>query len=302
MPTKPSSLPPSSQPFFSRQELALLVITVIWGTTFLIIRYALEFCGPLFFVALRFTFASVAMGLISITSLPKLTGRELFAGIVIGVAVFGGYTLQTVGLQYITASKSAFITAAYVPAVPLLQWLITRRPPGRLMLAGVCCAFAGLILLAGPDGVSLGYGVGEIVTVLSALSISIEILLISFFARNVDTRRITVIQVVVVAVAAYALMPVMGETIPPFSWTVLLSALVLGVASGVIQFVMNWAQKSVPATKATLIYAGEPVWAGIFGRMAGERLPHTALLGGVLVVVGVIVSSLKRRGKRADEG
>lgn len=287
----------SPQPFFSRQEVALVIITVIWGTTFLIIRHALQLSGPLFFVALRFTFASAVMGLISFSSLSKLTGRELFAGIVIGVAVFGGYTLQTVGLQYITASKSAFITAAYVPAVPLLQWLITRRFPGRLMLVGVCCAFAGLILLAGPDGVSLGYGVGEVVTVLSALSISIEILLISFFARDVDTRRITVIQVVVVAVAAYALMPVMGEAIPPFSWTVVLSALVLGVASGAIQFVMNWAQKSVPATKATLIYAGEPVWAGIFGRMAGERLPHTALLGGVLVVAGVIVSSVKRKRK-----
>lgn len=295
----PPSLPPP--PFFSRQELALLVITVIWGTTFLIIRHTLQLSGPLFFVALRFTFASVAMGLISFSSLSKLTGRELFAGLVIGAAVFGGYTLQTVGLQYITSSKSAFITAAYVPLVPLLQWLITRRPPGRLMLMGVCCAFVGLILLAGPDGVSLGYGMGEVVTVLSALSISFEILLISFFARDVDARRITVVQVVVVAVAAYALMPVMGESIPPFSWTVLLSALVLGLASGVIQFVMNWAQKSVPATKATLIYAGEPVWAGIFGRMAGERLPHTALLGGALVVAGVIVSRLKRRGQNTSE-
>lgn len=292
------SSPSSPSPFFSRQELALVLITVIWGTTFLIIRHTLQFSGPLFFVGLRFSFAVLAMGMISFSSLPKLTGRELFAGIAIGLAVFGGYTLQTVGLQYITASKSAFITAAYVPAVPLLQWLFTRRPPGAMMLLGVCLAFVGLVLLAGPDGVSLGYGVGEIVTMLSALSISVEILLISFFARDVDTRRITAVQVAVVAVAAFALMPVMGETVPAFSWTLVISALVLGLASGIIQFVMNWAQKSVPPTKATLIYAGEPVWAGIFGRIVGERLPHTALLGGALVVLGVIVSSLKRRKKQ----
>ena len=62
------------------------------------------------------------------------------------------------------------------------------------------------------------------------------------------------------------------------------------------QFIINWI-----SPLATLIYAGEPVWAGIFGRMAGERLPHTALLGGVLVVLGVIVSSVRRRKRMTDE-
>lgn len=285
----------------SRQEIALVLITIIWGATFLIIRNALLYTGPLFFVALRFCFATALMSMVSFSVLPKLTGRELFAGLMIGLAVFGGYTLQTFGLQYITASKSAFISAAYVPLVPVLQWLVLRRSPGRAMWTGIVLAFVGLILLAGPDGVSLGYGAGELFTVLSALSIAIEILLISFFARDVDTRRITVIQVAVVMAAAFALMPVVGETIPVFSWTLVWSAAGLGVASGLIQFIMNWAQKSVSPTRATLIYAGEPVWAGIFGRMAGERLPHTALLGGVLVVLGVIVSSVRRRKRMTDE-
>ncbi|MCY1430213.1 hypothetical protein D9M71_461550 [compost metagenome] len=70
-------------------------------------------------------------------------------------------------------------------------------------------------------------------------------------------------------------------------------AVALGLASALIQFVMNWAQRVVDPSRAAIIYAGEPVWAGIIGRIAGERLPVIALLGGALVVLGVLVSELK---------
>jgi drug/metabolite transporter (DMT)-like permease len=89
-----------------------------------------------------------------------------------------------------------------------------------------------------------------------------------------------------------------GEAVPPFNWTVVLSACGLGAMTALIQFVMNWAQRSVSPTRATLIYAGEPVWAGIIGRIAGERLPSTALVGGLLVVAAVIVSEIEFKRKK----
>jgi drug/metabolite transporter (DMT)-like permease len=79
---------------------------------------------------------------------------------------------------------------------------------------------------------------------------------------------------------------------------VVLSACGLGAMTALIQFVMNWAQRSVSPTRATLIYAGEPVWAGIIGRIAGERLPQTALVGGLLVVAAVIVSEIEFKRKK----
>ena len=89
-------------------------------------------------------------------------------------------------------------------------------------------------------------------------------------------------------------MPLVGEhNIPSFSWQLSILVLSLGLASALIQFVMNWAQRMVDPTRAAIIYAGEPVWAGVFGRIAGERLPLLALFGGFLVVLGVLVSELK---------
>ena len=81
----------------------------------------------------------------------------------------------------------------------------------------------------------------------------------------------------------------------------LASALGLGAASAVIQLAMNWAQKSVSPTRATLIYAGEPVWAGIVGRIAGERLPGLALLGGALIVLAVIISEWKPKAEAGQQ-
>jgi drug/metabolite transporter (DMT)-like permease len=149
------------------------------------------------------------------------------------------------------------------------------------------------VLLAGPEGSHIAFTLGEVLTVLSAVAFASEILLIGGFARSVDLRRVTVIQLLVTALIAFALMPVFDEGIPEFSWLLAACAGGMGLSSAVIQLAMNWAQKRISPTRATLIYAGEPVWAGVFGRLAGERLPVLALLGAALIVAGVVVSSLR---------
>jgi drug/metabolite transporter (DMT)-like permease len=240
------------------------------------------------------------VALFSWRHLRELTLFELKAGAFIGVAIMLGYGLQTVGLQSIPSSQSAFITALYVPFVPLLQWLVLGRRPGLMPSIGIMLAFTGLMLLSGPSGASFNFSPGEIATLISAVAIAAEIILISTYAGQVDVRRVTVVQLAVTSVLAFLMVVPTQEVIPGFSWLLLCSALGLGAASAAIQVAMNWAQKSVSPTRATLIYAGEPVWAGIVGRIAGERLPAIALVGAGLIVAAVIVSELKTKGKVAS--
>ncbi len=148
----------------SRQEALLIMITMFWGGTFLAVQYAVSLSGPLFFVGLRFATAALAVGLLSLRTLRGLTWLEVKAGVAIGVAIALGYGLQTWGLQTISSSKSAFITAMYVPLVPLLQWLCLGRMPGVMSCVGIVLAFIGLILLAGPENNLLALGVGEMIT------------------------------------------------------------------------------------------------------------------------------------------
>lgn len=287
---------------FSRQELALAAVTALWGATFLIIHIAMGHSGPLFFVGVRFLSAGVLLLLVFRREMRVLTREEGGAGAAIGAAIFLGYALQTWGLQTITSSQSAFITAIYVPLVPLLQWLVLKRRPQLMSWIGVALAFAGLVLLAGPNAAALRLSPGEIATVLSALAFAVEIILIGRFAGSVDSRRVTVVQLLAAGALAFVAMPVMGESVPVFSWVWVISAAGLGAASALIQLTMNWAQKTVSPTRATVIYASEPIWAGIIGRLAGERLPTQALLGAGFIVAGVLASQLrpalwrKRRG------
>jgi len=285
----------------SKAELVLVFITMLWGGTFLLVHNVMTVSGPMFFVGLRFAAAALFVGLVTARSLPGLTATELKAGVLIGVSIMLGYGLQTVGLQTISSSQSAFITALYVPFVPLLQWLVLGRRPGLMPSLGIGLAFAGLMLLAGPGGGSLQFSPGEIATLVSAVAIAAEIILISRYAGQVDVRRVTVVQLATASALSFMMVVPTQERLPDFSWLLLLSAVGLGAMSAVIQVAMNWAQKSVSPTRATLIYAGEPVWAGIVGRIAGERLPGVALLGGLLIVVAVVVSELKFRRRNQEQ-
>ncbi|WP_206244680.1 DMT family transporter [Novosphingobium terrae] len=290
---------PQRKSLFSPQELALIGITTLWGATFLIVHIAMAHAGPLFFVGLRFVTAGGLSLVIFRKTLMKVTAKELVAGTAIGVAIFLGYALQTYGLKTINSSTSAFLTALYVPMVPLLQWGVMRRLPRAMTWAGIALAFAGLVCLAGPNAFHVGLGRGEVATVVSAVAIAAEILLISQFAGSVDSTRITVVQLLAAGLLSFAMMPIAGEQIPAFSWIWCASAIGLGIASAMIQLTMNWAQRSVSPARATIIYAGEPVWAGLVGRLAGDRLPALALLGALLIVAGVIVSELKPRSDPA---
>lgn len=287
-------------PSLSRQEVALVVITMIWGGTFLVVHRAMAHSGPLFFVGLRFVVAAAVTLAVLRPAMSRLTRTELLAGAAVGVTIFLGYALQTIGLQTIPASQSAFITALYVPMVPLLQLAVFRTVPALAGWLGIGLAFAGLMLLAGPEAGHLSLDPGEVVTLVGAAAIAAEILLIGRYAPSVDSRRFTVVQLAVAGGLSLALMPVAGEAVPAFSWIWFTAALGLGAATALIQLTINWAQRTVSPVRATVIYAGEPVWGGVFGRIAGERLPALALVGALLIVAGVLVSEWRPRRTRAE--
>ena len=286
---------------FSKAECILVVITMIWGGTFLLVQHAMTVSGPMFFVGLRFAAAAIVVGFFSVRTLRGLTLFELKAGAFIGTSIMFGYGMQTIGLQTIPSSQSAFITALYVPCVPLLQWLVLGRRPGLMPSIGIMLAFTGLMLLTGPAGASLNFSPGEIATLICAIAVAAEIILIGAYAGQVDVRRVTVVQLATASLLSFLMVVPMGEALPGFSWLLVFSAVGLGLTSAVIQVAMNWAQQSVSPTRATLIYAGEPVWAGVIGRIAGERFPPIAMVGAALIVAAVIVSEMKTRNQREAE-
>ena len=153
MPTHFASSPRAAQ-------FALIFITMIWGSTFLAVQYALNFSSPMFFVGCRFAIAALAIFLISMKSMRGLTLKEILAGTAIGIVIAIGYGTQTIALQTILSSESAFLTALYVPLVPILMWVIFQKRPSLMTWLGTAFAFTGLVLLTGNgiSNISLSYG------------------------------------------------------------------------------------------------------------------------------------------------
>ncbi|WP_422643105.1 DMT family transporter [Zavarzinia sp.] len=275
--------------------LVLLGITAIWGATFLIIQTALTDSGPLYFQTLRYVVATVCLVAVSGRHLLGVTRLELFVGLATGVAVAVANGMQAVALQWIPSSTSAFLTALYVPLVPIGQWLFMRERPGNVALVGIVMAFVGMALLAGPDALDVEAGRGQILTILSTFIIAFEIVAIGAYAKRMDPRRVSAVQLVTVAVLTFGATGAAGEGIPAHTPLLLACAGGLGVATVMIHVAMYWAQRRLTPTRATLIYAMEPVWAGLIGRAAGERLPLAGLVGAALIVGSIAINALRFR-------
>lgn len=271
----------------------LVAATLVWGGSFVVTRQAVQGVAPLVFVGLRFGVAAMLVALFTRPALHRVTRTEWAAAGFITLAMFGGYAGQAWGMHLgLTAGQTAFISALYVPLVPLLQLAFLRRAPGRLIWLGLALAFAGLMLMAGPQG---GIAAGPGLLVLGgALSTAAEILLISRFARHVDVRRLAVMECAMLSALCLAVSLVSGAPLPVRAESWVGAGVLLGLGSAGLQLAVNWAQRHVPATRATLIYTLEPVWAAMFGLLIGERMGWPALAGAALILASLLIGGVRQ--------
>lgn len=278
-----------------RNTLLLVLVTMIWGSTFLVVKDTVKISGPFTFLAFSCSVGTLVLAIIFRKRLLHITRAEVFAGLLIGIFLFAGYALQTTGLQYTTVSKAGFLTGLYVPQVPLLSFLLLRQRPTFGAIIGVVCSLIGLILLSVNSTFNLVFGLGEVLLLGCSVAFALQIICISRFAPRVDAINLAIIQLALTAVLSFLAMSIMGETyrIPPL--VVWGAVLFMGVADiAFCLLIMNWVQQYVSSNRATLIYALEPMWAALFGYvLAGETLSLFAWIGCIFILLGMIVGGIR---------
>lgn len=279
----------------SRREAALVLVTLLWGGTFYAVQVALTWAAPFALVGVRFSIAAALLGAVLWWrgELQGLNRFELRAGVVLGFWVFMGFGLQTAGLQHIESSKSGFLTALYVPLVPLVLLLWKRQLPSAWAWLAIGLAVAGTYALTGANVDLSTFNVGDWLTVACALAFAMEIVLLGHYSKHCNPVRLAWVLVAVAAVLSWGTSAVLQEGRIDWAWPFVALIVVLACITAFVQFAMSWAQQAVPETRATLIYSMEPVWAALVGAIAGERLGLLGLLGGALIVVAVWVGKLK---------
>ena len=212
------------------------------------------------------------------------------AGAVCGAVLCGGYLFQTVGLQYVSSSVSAFITYLLVLIVPLLSAAVLRRPPTMPTIAGIVLAACGLYLL---NGAKLSLGKGELLTLGRAVCFAVHIILLAEFAPRYSSVRLNAVQLT--AVGAICLIPGLFTGGYDFPLSVWLAAIYTGVAASAVAFgFMVWAQRRVGPSRTALLLMLEPVFAAAAGAIAGDHLGLVGLTGAALILVGVLLAELRR--------
>lgn len=272
----------------------LVLVTMIWGSSFLIVQQTIRLAGPFTFLAIRFSIGALVLAVIFHKRLVQITRAEIITGSIIGLFLFATYALQTIGLEYITSSKAGFITGLYVPLVAILAVPLLRQKPTFGSMLGVIFSVAGLALISVNGSLRFSFGLGEFLVMGCAIAAALHIICISKFAPRVDAMNLALVQIALTAVLSLIAMPIAGEpfVLPPLPvWG---SALFMGVvATAFALAVMNRVQQFVSSTHATLIYALELVWVGLLGSLAGEHLSLFTWMGSGCIVLGMITSELR---------
>ena len=268
---------------------ALILVTAVWGITFVQVKDAVELYPLLAFLAIRYVIATAALAPIAVRRLGGFGREGLFAGAVLGGLIALGIGLQTAGLERTTVTSTGFITGLYVLFTPLLGLALFRTPIPRSLWAGVALALVGLALLS---GVPQGSGRGDLLVLISAFVQAFHIVMVERYANRFDVFALTFVQVAAAAVAFGAVSLVFEELTVPRGWTVWSALIVTGLFAVAFAYVVQvWAQRRVSATRIAIVFSLETVFAGLFGYLlAGDRLGALGFAGCAAIFAGIVVA------------
>lgn len=290
-----------------RGDLALVACAAGWGLTFPLIGDAVrDDVSPLLFVGIRFSIAALVLFPLAWWKGRIPRGRALRDGTLVGLFVFVGFATQTLGLQTLSAARSAFLTSFYVLFTPLLAVLLTRARPAGAVLLGLVLAFVGGVVITGAgDSLGGGLSVGDGLTLSCALAFAAQMVALSVMARRHGALSLALSQSVVTAVASLVLAPFAEELVLRPTGSAIFSLAFNGVvASALLLGLQAWGQRTTSASRAAVLFASEPLWATFFAFLIWREPPGPRdLPGGALILAGILVAELwpvARRRWRVD--
>ena len=276
-------------------EALLVWNALIWGATFVVVRSALAGISPLYFLALRFSLATVAL-LVLFRGVGKSARdwKSVGAGVLIGSLLFAGYLTQTLGLRLTSAPKSAFITGLCSVLVPVLAEVAYRIRPQVAEVAGLLVATVGMALMT-LNGSIGAISRGDLLTLACAFAFAAHIVTLGHYSGTVSFELLSVTQIATSAVWSWSLLWWMEK--PRVQWrpSVVCAILVTGLLATALAFTIQaWAQRYTTSTRTALIYMLEPVTAWLTSYfLTGEGLSGRAAAGAGLILGGVVLVEVK---------
>ncbi len=277
-----------------RSSLILLLLTLIWGTTFSAIKICLTYFSPVLFVGYRFLIASLVFMPLIGKFKSSLNRNSLLAGFVIGFTNFLAFVLQTIGLKFTSASNAAFITSLNVVFVYLIEHFTLREKPSKRLTLAVLFALTGTALSSLTENLTFGFG--DILIFICSIACAFQVVTISFFSKKFEVLPLTFVEILTTSLLSLVTGLLMGEEKGKFMFfpTVLMIYLAV-IATSLALSLQILGQRGVSATKAAIIYLLEPIFASFFAIIwLGETYSLRQVTGYFLILTALIITIPKK--------
>ena len=282
----------------------LVLTAAIWGFAFVVVKDSLDYIGAVYMIAIRYSIAALVMGLIFMKKWRLLDARYLRHGLLTGIFLFTAYTTQTIGCDYTTAGKNAFLTTVYVILIPLISWALYKKRPGWYVFVAAILSLTGIGLLALGTGDRAGLNLGDALTLVCGLFYALHIIWTAKYnGQGDDPLFLTLLQFIVCSLLGWIFAPIYDGAFPAAGLQnsrVILSMLYLGLFSTMLCFsLQNIGLKYVQSSLASLFLSFESVFGVLFSTLfLHEKLTLRMGIGCVLIFIAVVLAETKFEFKR----
>jgi len=282
----------------TKADISLLLISIIWGSSFALVKNVLDYIPSFAYISLRFIIASAVLVIMFRKRLGSMNRKTFLYGFILSLMLFGGVALQIVGLYYTTASNSAFITGLSVVMVPVISVFALKKKPGLNSIIGVILACAGLFFLSG--GLNFTFNIGDFLTLLCAICFALQIIFLDKFTGERDPMLLSILQISFIAVYSTGVWVVFEFKPFKINLAVIAVLFITGVLGSALAYsVQAVVQKYTTPTHAALIMSAEPVFGAIFALIIPdaqgnvETLTIKKVVGCTLILLGMLISEAK---------
>ncbi|MCI8388690.1 MAG: DMT family transporter [Clostridiales bacterium] len=277
-------------------KLALLAATLIWGSSFILVKDVVDTLPTCALLAIRFLSASVILSLVFTSRFKGFNKKYLLYGGITGVLLYTAYMLQTFGITDTTPGKNAFLTAVYCVMVPFMAWLFNKKRPDKynIIAALVCIVGIGMVSLTADFSIRIG----DILTLCGGVFFALHIIAVSKFSDNCDPVLLTIFQFASSGICALICTLIFERgkiTTVEISTELVMSVAYLAVCCTAIALLFqNFGQKYTDPSTASLLLSLESVFGVAFSVAFGrEEMSVKLVIGFALIFVAVVISETK---------
>lgn len=284
----------------------LLLVCIIFGFSYIVMKDLLGLNFPTFLlIAIRFSIGVLLLLFIrKIANPSKINVNEIKYGFIIGIVIFFGFALQTIGLKYTTPANNGVLTGLYVIFVPLLIMIIVKKFYIKPIILSILC-FIGVAVVSNVFAENFSINIGDLLTILCAFAFAIQYVLLEKYAPKLNPLNFTIFQLLSVAILSIAVSLITETAV--YSeiqcGNAILGLLFLGVfSSGIAYFIQTVAQTKISATIVSIVSSTESVFAIIFSIMFSyDFLSFNLIIGSLIIIASMILSSIGKQGKLLGE-